>query len=111
MEQWDKNYYITSVAGTANGSALVVMSKGKESLIKTLFFSHLSWCGLEIYILFLINFVQKVLLSNSMICLKLALLLLLLKGLLIHNNPTKLVMYFLSNGSIRSGKKASLLPL
>ncbi|XP_021643046.2 casein kinase 1-like protein HD16 isoform X1 [Hevea brasiliensis] len=28
MEQWDKNYYITSVAGTANGSALVVMSKG-----------------------------------------------------------------------------------
>lgn len=37
MEQWDKNYYITSVAGTANGSALVVMSKGKESLIKTLF--------------------------------------------------------------------------
>ncbi|EEF48278.1 casein kinase 1-like protein HD16 isoform X2 [Ricinus communis] len=28
MEQWDKNFYITSVAGTANGSALVVMSKG-----------------------------------------------------------------------------------
>ncbi|WCJ42441.1 Protein kinase family protein [Euphorbia peplus] len=28
MEQWDKNYYITSVAGTGNGSALVVMSKG-----------------------------------------------------------------------------------
>ncbi|KAH9800623.1 protein kinase domain-containing protein [Citrus sinensis] len=28
MEQWDKNYYITSVAGTCNGSALVVMSKG-----------------------------------------------------------------------------------
>ncbi|XP_065848988.1 casein kinase 1-like protein HD16 isoform X1 [Euphorbia lathyris] len=28
MEQWDKNYYITSVAGTTNGSALVVMSKG-----------------------------------------------------------------------------------
>ncbi|KAL4297030.1 hypothetical protein GQ457_12G023360 [Hibiscus cannabinus] len=28
MEQWDKNYYITSVAGASNGSALVVMSKG-----------------------------------------------------------------------------------
>lgn len=29
MEQWDKNYYITSVAGSCNGSALVVMSQGK----------------------------------------------------------------------------------
>jgi hypothetical protein len=29
MEQWDKNYYITSVAGACNGSALVVMSQGK----------------------------------------------------------------------------------
>ncbi|KAK9043833.1 hypothetical protein V6N11_072160 [Hibiscus sabdariffa] len=28
MEQWEKNYYITSVAGACNGSALVVMSKG-----------------------------------------------------------------------------------
>lgn len=28
MEQWDKNYYITSVAGASNGGALVVMSKG-----------------------------------------------------------------------------------
>lgn len=28
MEQWDKNYYITSIAGACNGSALVVMSKG-----------------------------------------------------------------------------------
>ncbi|KAJ4846400.1 Casein kinase 1-like protein hd16 [Turnera subulata] len=28
MEQWDKSYYITSVAGTTNGSTLVVMSKG-----------------------------------------------------------------------------------
>ncbi|XP_052199319.1 casein kinase 1-like protein HD16 [Diospyros lotus] len=28
MEQWDKNYYITSLAGAANGNALVVMSKG-----------------------------------------------------------------------------------
>ncbi|XP_071723813.1 casein kinase 1-like protein HD16 [Rutidosis leptorrhynchoides] len=28
MEQWEKNYYITSLAGATNGSALVVMSKG-----------------------------------------------------------------------------------
>ncbi|KAF6140998.1 hypothetical protein GIB67_006627 [Kingdonia uniflora] len=28
MEQWDKNYYISSVAGASNGNALVVMSKG-----------------------------------------------------------------------------------
>ncbi|MBA0716661.1 hypothetical protein Golax_015473 [Gossypium laxum] len=28
MEQWEKNYYITSVAGANNGSSLVVMSKG-----------------------------------------------------------------------------------
>ncbi|KAK3034359.1 hypothetical protein RJ639_032257 [Escallonia herrerae] len=28
MEQWDKNYYITSLAGASNGNAFVVMSKG-----------------------------------------------------------------------------------
>ncbi|KAJ1385816.1 Serine/threonine-protein kinase, active site [Sesbania bispinosa] len=30
MEQWDKNYYITSIAGANNGSSLVVMSKGTQ---------------------------------------------------------------------------------
>lgn len=34
MEQWEKNYYISSIAGAVNGSSLVVMSKG---LIITLF--------------------------------------------------------------------------
>lgn len=29
MEQWEKNYYISSIAGANNGSSLVVMSKGK----------------------------------------------------------------------------------
>lgn len=29
MEQWEKNFYISSIAGAANGSSLVVMSKGK----------------------------------------------------------------------------------
>ncbi|KAI3724875.1 hypothetical protein L1987_64642 [Smallanthus sonchifolius] len=28
LEQWEKNYYITSIAGASNGSALVVMSRG-----------------------------------------------------------------------------------
>ncbi|KAJ0524489.1 hypothetical protein HanHA300_Chr09g0301041 [Helianthus annuus] len=28
MEQWEKNYYITSLAGAQNGNALVVMSRG-----------------------------------------------------------------------------------
>ncbi|KAK7304285.1 hypothetical protein VNO77_45153 [Canavalia gladiata] len=30
MEQWEKNYYITSIAGANNGSSLVVMSKGTQ---------------------------------------------------------------------------------
>uniref|UniRef100_A0A0R0I7L6 non-specific serine/threonine protein kinase n=1 Tax=Glycine max TaxID=3847 RepID=A0A0R0I7L6_SOYBN len=30
MEQWDKNFYITSIAGSNNGSSLVVMSKGTQ---------------------------------------------------------------------------------
>ncbi|GAA0166596.1 non-receptor serine/threonine protein kinase [Lithospermum erythrorhizon] len=28
MEQWEKNYYISSISGATNGSSLVVMSKG-----------------------------------------------------------------------------------
>lgn len=28
MDQWEKNFYITAIAGSANGSSLVVMSKG-----------------------------------------------------------------------------------
>ncbi|XP_057539049.1 casein kinase 1-like protein HD16 [Amaranthus tricolor] len=30
MEQWEKNFYISSVAGANNGSSLVVMSKGTQ---------------------------------------------------------------------------------
>lgn len=36
MEQWEKNYYISSVAGCNNGSSLVVMSKGLFSPIVAL---------------------------------------------------------------------------
>lgn len=28
MEQWEKNYYISAIAGANNGSSLVIMSKG-----------------------------------------------------------------------------------
>uniref|UniRef100_A0A2P2MPY3 non-specific serine/threonine protein kinase n=2 Tax=Rhizophora mucronata TaxID=61149 RepID=A0A2P2MPY3_RHIMU len=30
MDQWEKNYYISSIAGANNGSSLVVMSKGTQ---------------------------------------------------------------------------------
>ncbi|XP_054781385.1 casein kinase 1-like protein HD16 [Prosopis cineraria] len=30
MDQWEKNYYISAIAGAANGSSLVVMSKGTQ---------------------------------------------------------------------------------
>lgn len=28
MEQWENNFYISALAGAANGSSVVVMSKG-----------------------------------------------------------------------------------
>jgi hypothetical protein len=31
MEQWERNYYITALAGANNGSSVVVMSKGKAA--------------------------------------------------------------------------------
>ncbi|KAG5583356.1 hypothetical protein H5410_053983 [Solanum commersonii] len=34
MEQWEKNYYISSIAGATNGSSLVVMSKEHFGLVK-----------------------------------------------------------------------------
>lgn len=39
MEQWEKNYYISAIAGATNGSSLVVMSKG---LFRMLMFSFSS---------------------------------------------------------------------
>ena len=30
MEQWEKNFYITALAGANNGSSLVVMSRGNN---------------------------------------------------------------------------------
>ncbi|KAI6690081.1 hypothetical protein NL676_026909 [Syzygium grande] len=32
MDQWEKNYYISAIAGATNGSSLVVMSKGTQYL-------------------------------------------------------------------------------
>lgn len=30
MEQWEKNYYISAIAGSNSGSSFVVMSKGES---------------------------------------------------------------------------------
>ncbi|CAN1331185.1 Casein kinase 1-like protein HD16 [Linum perenne] len=40
VEQWDKNFYITSIAGSTNGSSLVVMSKGRDKFVVELDFLY-----------------------------------------------------------------------
>lgn len=44
MEQWEKNYYISAIAGATNGSSLVVMSKGLTECSKLVFLVHFSLC-------------------------------------------------------------------
>ena len=34
MEKWEKNFYISAIAGANNGSSLVVMSKGNLVTIR-----------------------------------------------------------------------------
>jgi len=49
LEQWDKNFYITSIAGASNGSSVVVMSKG-------LIANNITFCNGELVLLiFLVN--------------------------------------------------------
>jgi hypothetical protein len=36
MEHWEKNYYISAIAGANNGSSLIVMSKGQSKLFEFL---------------------------------------------------------------------------
>lgn len=45
MEQWEKNYYISAIAGANNGNSLVVMSKGKSSIIEIIILQavYLGW--------------------------------------------------------------------
>jgi hypothetical protein len=42
MDQWERNYYITALAGANNGSSLVVMSKGNQlkHAVSVLFLSY-----------------------------------------------------------------------
>lgn len=83
MEQWEKNYYITAVAGIANGSSLVVMSKG--------------WFLFKLYILAYVHWQFSILLSAN-----------LGHGFQtpsIRSNHTKLVIHFLSNGLKKSGRR------
>lgn len=42
MEQWEKNYYITAVAGSDVGRSLVVMSKGKWKFIFQMVYNYFS---------------------------------------------------------------------
>lgn len=47
-EQWEKNYYITAIAGATNGSSLVVMSKGLLiifSVLNTTLIRSAFFCG------------------------------------------------------------------
>jgi hypothetical protein len=49
LEQWDKNFYITSIAGANNGSSVVVMSKG-------LIANNVTFCNGELaFLFFLVN--------------------------------------------------------
>ena len=47
MEQWEKNYYISALAGANNGSSLVVMSKG--ILFFLVVFCHSGICASQSY--------------------------------------------------------------
>lgn len=54
MEQWEKNYYISSIAGASNGSSLVVMSKGwQQSTLTSMLYVNVSACVMFIYPSFL----------------------------------------------------------
>lgn len=44
MEQWEKNYYISAIAGANNGSSLVVMSRGKGKIVIYIFFKVIIVC-------------------------------------------------------------------
>lgn len=54
MEQWEKNFYISAIAGASNGSSLVVMSKGRHYLKLYTFISSLP-CSLSNELLMSIN--------------------------------------------------------
>ncbi|KAG7961148.1 hypothetical protein I3843_09G001700 [Carya illinoinensis] len=54
MEQWEKNFYISSIAGAANGSSLVVMSKGWQlSMLSSNHIPCVCVCNFPPYISFL----------------------------------------------------------
>jgi hypothetical protein len=63
MEQWEKNFYITALAGANNGSSLVVMSRGntigaglhKILPVEIVYYKVLLFCVHPIYIIKLCN--------------------------------------------------------
>lgn len=58
MEQWEKNYYISSIAGATNGSSLVVMSKGLTIYPHKFIYVLVKWVGYMNYsLLYLRSFI------------------------------------------------------
>jgi len=81
MEHWEKNYYISAIAGANNGSSLIVMSKGQSKLFECLVFYVFTSILSDLY-----SFgVQVPVICNSLI---------------------KLVIHFLLNGLIKNGRRA-----
>lgn len=83
MEQWEKNYYISAVAGVVNGSSLVVMSKG-WFLVRYIL-AYVLWQSSTLHSVNLDHGFQA-----PSIC----------------SNHTKSVIHFLSNGLTKSGRRA-----
>lgn len=59
MEQWEKNYYISSIAGANNGSSLVVMSKGLFFTMSMILIDSLYWWLALIWSYWLVMFLSQ----------------------------------------------------
>lgn len=119
MEQWEKSYYISSIAGAANGSSLVIMSKGWLKVLSgCVFVCHhylvgcfciglpmlvcvecrsivfLNWCNVFFIICVIIYFFFV--LST------------IIQELLTPSSHIKLVNLFHSSGLIKNGRKVSM---
>lgn len=65
MEQWEKNFYISSIAGANNGSSLVVMSKGVFTLFDTGGWAYIVLKIGTCYVISHVNFVSHPILGVS----------------------------------------------
>lgn len=95
MEQWEKNFYISSIAGATNGASLVVMSKGKLSVYSLLLDFQIKWKKWKEKLFSPLVMIQIEVYSFSEI-----------QGLLTLSSHIKSATHFHSSGSIKSGKRA-----